>query len=250
MRTQREKIAALMREGNYFEALQQIHRLEAETIEDWTYCYLSGECYRMLHNLDYAQFYLAQANAQREGNIEILHSLGMVYEEMGWYKDAIETFKSVVELDPDMLSIYHRIGILYARNGDPVEALIWFDKGLAQIEALYRRGVGSLEEMLHERRRKAMTIFEHVFPHGQIDACSDIEFFKSLFNNDMGVCYMEIGDKHQAEAWFLKSVKSMPERVRFDDPFVYLRKMPHRERWWKESSAEDTECQAEDAKIE
>lgn len=239
-----------MREGNYFDALQQIHRLEAETIEDWTYCYLSGECYRMLHNLDYAQFYLAQANAQREENIEILYSLGMVYEEMGWYRDAIETFKTLVKLDADMLSVYHRIGILYARNSEPEEALIWFDKGMAQVEALYRRGVGSLEKMLHERRRKAMTIFEHVFPRGQIDTCSDIEFFKALFSNDMGVCYMEIGDKKQAEAWFLKSVKSMPESMQFDDPFVYLRKMPHRETWWQESDPDNVLCATGHTKIE
>ena len=239
-----------MREGNYFDALQQIHRLEVDVIEDWTYCYIVGECYRMLHNLDYAQFYLTQANAQREGNIEILYSLGLVYDEMGWYRDAIETFKAVLALDADMLALYHRIGILYARNGQAEEALEWFGKGLTQVDMLYKRGVESLEQMLQSRRRKAMTIFEHVFPKGQVDECSDIEFFKSLFNNDMGVCYMEIGDKKQAEAWFLKSVKSMPKRVQFDDPFVYLRKMPHRETWWQESDSDNVLCETGHTKIE
>jgi len=159
-----------------------------------------------MHCSSYIVLKATQANRLREGNIEILYSLGIVYEKMGWYRDAIETFMSVVEIDADILPLYHHIGILYAREGKIEEAIGWFDKGLAQIDSLYRRGIVSLKKMLHERRRKAMTIFEHVFPRDQMDTCSDIAFFQALFHNDMGVCYVERKDEKKAEALFLKAL--------------------------------------------
>ena len=235
MYTKRETIVALMKEGRYIEALQQLHQVNPKEMEEWTYCYVAGECYRMIHSLDFAHFYLFQAYSAKKDNTEIIYSLGLVYEKMGWYDEARSVYEELIMLDPDNIAVYHRLGTLCARVGNVSEAVTWFMKGLERIEALYRRNTVSLKSIKGARYRKSITQFDYLFPREPIDESSDLEFLKAVLLHDIGVCHDEMGEPEKAQKWFLKSVETIPEGVMFDDPFVYLRTMPNRRSRWDDT---------------
>ncbi len=229
MQTHTKRLIALMEKGRYSEAVQQLHMLSPKELEEWRYCYIAGECYRMMHKLEFARFYLFQAYSNKRENTEIAHSLGMVYEEMGRYDEAKVLFEETVAHEPERVPLYHRLGVCYMREGNISEAINWFIKGIEQITMLYRRNFLSLEHIMGKKYRKSSIRFEYLFSRGMIDDSLDLEFFKAVFLHDIGLCYQEMGDFKRAQEWFLRSIESIPEGVLFDDPFVYLEDMSNQD---------------------
>jgi tetratricopeptide (TPR) repeat protein len=234
MYTKRETIVALMEEEHYIEALQQLHQINPKEMEEWTYCYVAGECYRMIHNLDFAYFYLFQAYSSKRNNTEITYSLGLVCEKMGWNDEAKTLFQEVIAHNPDCIAAYHRLGVLCARVGKVSEAITWFMKGLDQIESLYRRNIVSLSTIEGTTYRKSVTQFDYLFPRDPIDESIDLEFLKAVLLHDIGICHDEMGEPKKAQEWFFKSVETIPEGAMFEDPFVYLGTKPNSHHRWNE----------------
>lgn len=56
--------------------------------------------------------------------------LGDVLQRAGRYEDALEAFRSVLELDPDSATAHYDLGVTYARMGRPEEAVDEYERAL------------------------------------------------------------------------------------------------------------------------
>jgi tetratricopeptide (TPR) repeat protein len=86
----------LASEGKFKEALAEYQRLaESDPDDPESYLHLA-EMHRQLHQLDEAEKDIVQAKQRAPGNLQVVYSEAMIYEEQGRYADAIQTLKTAV----------------------------------------------------------------------------------------------------------------------------------------------------------
>ncbi len=58
------------------------------------------------------------------------NNLGDIYEQQGWYAEAIESYKRAASLQPTAPYPYFGLGDVFFRNGQYQDAIRWYDEGL------------------------------------------------------------------------------------------------------------------------
>ncbi|MBW2028777.1 MAG: tetratricopeptide repeat protein [Deltaproteobacteria bacterium] len=63
--------------------------------------------------------------------LEMLIELGNAYFDTNQYDKAVETYRMVLDIDPNNANVWTDMGIMYRRRGEPAKALEAFDRATA-----------------------------------------------------------------------------------------------------------------------
>lgn len=70
---------------------------------------------------------------EKPNDVDLLYHLADLYDRNGQYKEAIETYKEVIELKPDMAYAYLKMATAYDRIDNPSEAVKTFRQAIKYI---------------------------------------------------------------------------------------------------------------------
>lgn len=99
-------------------------------------------------------------------NLEALNNLGVIYKDLGKYRESAEYFRKALSINPNSAKVHNNLGLIYYLRGDHGRALAEYKKALASdpdnlesytnLGVLYKK-VGDLDRAL-ENFRKALSI--------------------------------------------------------------------------------------------
>ena len=118
-----------------------------------------GKCYFEEKKYAEAEEVALKAKEVSPDNVVLNYLLGMIYEKQGKIDDAIETFESIVKVEP-IASNYTRLGYYYALKQDFKAAEKQFDKALAieplNSEILYLAGLNYFDSKKYNKAKEVL----------------------------------------------------------------------------------------------
>ena len=127
--------------------------------------------------------------------------LGMGYISNGEFGRAKENLTTALELDPDSAQAHNAFGLLFQLEGENGLAEMHFKKTVS-LEPGFAAGRNNYGAFLYARGRYAEAI-------EQLVAASENQLYQrrsQVFEN-LGVCYVHLGDIEAAEAAFIRSLQ-------------------------------------------
>jgi tetratricopeptide (TPR) repeat protein/predicted AlkP superfamily phosphohydrolase/phosphomutase len=94
------------------------------------------EAWLLLANLaiqegsEVAERYFLKAVSIDPNDTETLNGLGLLYDGMGRWEEAIEQYRRVIMVDPDYEKAYNNIGVIFQRQGRLEEAGVMFERAI------------------------------------------------------------------------------------------------------------------------
>ena len=202
----------------YSEAISLLFRLDADEMAPWINYYAIAECYRLAHDLPNAIYFMENAHTLQPDMPLIAYKLGILYALNLDDNEAISQFHMLLHQDKRYVPFYNRMGLLYARRGEVQRALLWYYRGLEELECLRREKISY--SLWQDDRLESVLGFS--FEWKEIEQEQDLAQLEQVIRNNIGVCYYEMGNYSRAKTWFKASIDSMPEGVVFPDPLVYM----------------------------
>jgi tetratricopeptide (TPR) repeat protein len=209
-----------IKEAEYKKALHLLFRLSTSEIEEWVYCYAVGQCYRYMGDLTNSIHFLEESKRLNPGCEEVAYALGETYELAFYSEDAIKAFIEVAAMNPNRISAYNRIGLLYARAEIKEHAMMWYAKAFERMGLLHVSDEWIREQRYEELVKEKMG-WRLFFPKKLIDSLN-LDIQNMIVRNNIGVCYFEDGNYEVAKKWFTQSIAATPDGVHYDDPVLYM----------------------------
>lgn len=131
----------LMKGQGFSEALNLLRQAIDHDPLNWNAWELAGQCCRFLNNIDGAIQCLTHAANLKKDEPAVLLALGIAFQLNNQWDDAIKSFCSAIEIDPDYDLAYNSLALTQKKKGELDKALHNYDAGA---KALARRIVKSM----------------------------------------------------------------------------------------------------------
>ena len=161
--TARDAAIALMRTGNYQEALEGFNALIAEEPRDWSLFYMAGQCARFSNDTQSATAYLLRAAELEHSEPQVFLALGIAQQLQGQLFESQESFRKALELDSDMDSAYNSLAITQKKMGKLDLALHNQEEGLKALSRSIAKRMRNIEE-------------KKIFPHPNVQGARWLEY--------------------------------------------------------------------------
>ena len=180
--------------------------------------------YRFLNNYSDAVQSLDKATSLKSDDARIYLALGIAHQLSGDVEFAVKALERAIELDPTFFTAYNSLGLTYKISGDYEKALDWYFRAAngivsAAMEMVHKEPDKYLrDEIVDGERTRIMDPNTFEVIRGQLR--SDPSY--AIIKNNIGVCYMELGDKDAAREQFRESILTIPEGYDYPEPYKNL----------------------------
>ena len=224
MPDQRESAIGLMDQQRFSEAIPLFSRLIESNPDDWSLYYMIGQCFRYTNNFSEATHYLGKAASRNPTEPRIFLALGIAHQLMDNYESAIEALEQAVKLDPGLFSAYNSIGLTYRKNGEIDKALEWYSRAADGM-------VSDVTEIVHKERDKCFrdevidgkntrVVLPYTLEKIREILRSDPSY--AIIKNNIGLCFIELGDIDSAREQFRESIEYIPDGFNYPEPYRNL----------------------------
>ena len=224
MRDQRDSAINLMDQHKFSDAIPLFTQLLESNRHDWSLHYMLGQCYRFTNSYPDAVQSLDKAASLKPDDARIYLALGIAHQLNGDVESAVKALERAVELEPSFFSAYNSLGLTYKISGDYQRALDWYFRAAngiisAAMELVHKEPDKHLrDKVIDGELTRAMD--PHTFEEIREHLRSDPSY--AIIKNNIGVCYMELGDKDSAREQFQESILTIPEGYDYREPYRNL----------------------------
>ena len=197
-----KKFYKLVEKGNYKKAIIRLKEAEIDFEAPWEKPYYIAECYKMMHCYEDAIEYFEYALSMRFDEARIHYGLGSTLSMALRYDEAIDAFKNVIAVNPERITAYGKIGVIYAKKGDFDNAISWLRLGIGRLERFIRSEVSKKDKW----RENA----ELWFGYNGTEDSKERSLIYAYMANYLGVCYFETHRYKEAKRWFVEAMERMP----------------------------------------
>lgn len=180
-----------------------------------------GESYKNLYragdespeNMEKSEKALANLNKALEmdpTNIQIVHSLGDMYDRLGRFEDAEKMFLRVLELDPTNMDNYYVVAGFYNRYAGEHEELA------KKAEDMYLRRI-ELDPENHQGYAYAAQYYDNFRPVPKFDEAYSMHEKILDLNPDDALTFYALGVNRFQKAYRLQNILSRQERIALAD---------------------------------
>jgi tetratricopeptide (TPR) repeat protein len=169
--TRRKLARALIHQNRAEEALEQYRKLIEIEPEEADHYLRAAQLLRQLRRLDQAEEFLLRARQRAPGNLEVLYSEAVLYEDQGRFEDAIRVLSSAVaavkatparfaDSRRTLAVLYERLGMLYRSTENFPAALSTFQEILPLGPEAEKRARSLIAETYRDSKDIARAIAE------------------------------------------------------------------------------------------
>jgi tetratricopeptide (TPR) repeat protein len=224
MPDQRDLAMNLMDQHKFSEAIPIFRHLIEANPNDWSLHYMVGQCYRYTKSYSDAVESLDKAASLKSDDARIYLALGIAHQLSGDFESAVKALEHTVELDPSFLSAYNSLGLTFKISGDFEKALEWYFRAANGIVSAAMKMVHIepdkylRDEVIDGEKTRVME--PHTFEKIRGHLCSDPSY--AIIKNNIGVCFMKLGNKDSAREQFKESILTIPEGYDYPEPYKNL----------------------------
>jgi tetratricopeptide (TPR) repeat protein len=224
MPDQRDSAIGLMDQQRFSEAIPLFLRLIESNPDDWSLNYMIGQCFRYTNNFSDAIRYLGKAASQNPAESRVFLALGIAHQLKKDYGSAIQALERAVQLDPGLFSAYNSIGLTYRMSGELTKALEWYFRAANEIVSGVTGMVHKDNEKCHGDEvsggKKTHDAFPHTFEKIREILRADPTY--AIVKNNIGLCFIELGDIDSAREQFRESIDCIPDGFNYPEPYKNL----------------------------
>jgi len=223
--SQKDVAFQLIQQQNYQEALEIILNLLQDDADDWNLNYLAGQCYKYTGDIEKAIGFLSHAADNNIDEPEIFLALGIAYQFNENYEAAIDNLTIATELDASFFSAYNSLGLTYRKMSRIQDALEWYSKALDCLLADIDNSICNPKSLCYEYvdndRKKGVFVLPYYFMKSEERLKSSPQY--AMLQNNIGVCFMELGNFKSARGAFIESINMTPDGFEFPLPIDALK---------------------------
>lgn len=139
--SERDEAIRLMESGNYAGAVSLFERLLGQSSRDWSLYYMAGQCARFAGDTKKAVYFHQRAASINPNEPQVYLALGIGLQLAGNLGEAVEAFRSALELDGDMVLAYNSLGITQKKMGELELARHNLEEGIKALGRSIARGL-------------------------------------------------------------------------------------------------------------
>jgi len=149
--------------------------------------------------------------------VDIPYKLGMLYQDLGLYKNAVEMYRQAIEIDPFYKKIYFQLGLMYTELSEEEKAFMAFnqyirlppikEKEFVDVIDIYNEAYSLDPNNIELRSAIYQTLDNYVKFINKNSANAD------SYHN-LGAIYLKIGDITRAKSTFEKVLAINPRHVK------------------------------------
>ena len=217
----REKGTTLMQNRQFNEALKIFQELVSKTPDDWSLLYMAGQCSRFTDDIPEAISFLSKAAELNSSHSEVFHALGIALQLDGKHEKAIEALNRAVEINPESATAHNSLGLTYKIMDNPKMAIQCYSKAaemhVNSIHKILMESDQCFEVKELESGEKTMLLKPYFLErvHELLKSNPTYSFIK----NNMGACFLLLGDKVSAQEAFQDSIDCIPEGMDYPPPY-------------------------------
>jgi len=227
--SQKDIAFQLIQQQNYQEALEIILSLLQDDADDWNLNYLAGQCYRFTGDIEKAIGFLSHAAQVNIDEPEIFLALGIAYQINEDYEVAIDKLTIATKLDASFFSAYNSLGLTYRKMNQPQNALDWYSKANDCLLASIENSICKPKSLCYKDvesdsdGKKGMVVLPYYFMKTKEELKSSPQY--AMLQNNIGVCFMELGNFESAREAFIESINMTPDGFEYPLPVDALREV-------------------------
>jgi tetratricopeptide (TPR) repeat protein len=224
MPDQRDSAIGLMDQQRFSEAIPLLLRLIESNPDDWSLNYMVGQCFRYTNNFFDAIRYLDKATSQNPTESRVFLALGIAHQLKKDYVSAIQALEHAVQLDPELFSAYNSIGLTYRMSGELTKALEWYSRAADGM-------VSAVTEIVHKDSDKCFRDEVIDGKNTRVALPYTLEKIREILRSDpayaivknnIGLCFIELGDIDLAREQFRESIECIPDGFNYPEPYKNL----------------------------
>jgi tetratricopeptide (TPR) repeat protein len=150
--------------------------------------------------------------------------LGAIYRTLNKPEKAIEAFQEAIKLHgslntPALTRIYLALGLTYKETGNVQKALEIYEMG---INKLFDRAIKLIADeegcfsSTNDKGERVLNVSPKAFERIRELCKMDVTF--AALRNNMGTCFVELGDYDTARQMFSESIDFTPDGLSYDHP--------------------------------
>jgi tetratricopeptide (TPR) repeat protein len=214
----------LMDQSRFSEALPIFLDLIDDNPNDEPLHYMAGQCFRFTNNPSKAVQFLSKAASIDPTEPSVFLALGIAYQLDDDFHSAIKALEHAIDLSPNLFTAYNSIGLTYRKLGMFQKAIDWYTKA----------GEGMVSEAIEEVRKHPEKCYKDEIIDGKkvrkmlpyymnkLGELLKANLLYSVMLNNIGVCFIELGDLDAAREKFNQSIEMIPEDSDYNTPFENL----------------------------
>jgi len=223
-----ERLQAFLDHADLPGALQYLVSRDVETHGRPFIHYHIGFVHRLMNNFAEAVRSYEKA-IELDPDVPSFHlGLGIAFQQQGDFESAVVALNRAIELDPLFANAWNSLGLTYKMRGDLAGALKTYRRAQEIVlEAAWdwanAEGSGPTMVRLNETGEKGLLLTHECFAAVKSRLRSDLMY--AVVVNNIGGCYLELGDAAAARSAFLESIEFIPDAEEYEPPFIGLRRL-------------------------
>jgi Flp pilus assembly protein TadD len=154
--------------------------------------------------------------------------LGIAFQQQGDFNSAIGALKRALELDPEYANAWNSLGLTYKMGDDCAGALKAYRHAQEMVVAAASKWVkaalpDATQVGFNDAGEKGLLLTPEYFSALKSRLRADL-MYATVMNN-IGGCYLELGQVSEARNAFLESIEFIPDGAEYEPPFIGLRRL-------------------------
>lgn len=222
---------SLIQNGQAQEGMNVLREEFLKNPNDWNVHYHTGMAWRMIGDLDRAILSYKKAIelcpvSEIAGHINY-YGLGIAFQLKGELDNAIINLCKAHEIDKTSVQVLNSLGLTYKKKGDIQKALEIYDLAAQTMmknifEELIQSGHDPIN-VVSEDNNKIAVMNPDAFNRVPDKLKQDNLY--CILQNNIGVCYAELGIIDEARKAFSESIQFIPDGMKYDAPFIALQQL-------------------------
>ena len=224
--SQRDVAISLMEQNLFGDALPIFLNLAKSNPDDWGLFYMAGQCCRFTEQYAEAINLLEKAADMSPNEAEVFVALGVAFQLSGDYTSSLTALERVLQIDPKNWNACNSMGLTYRKKGDTHKAIeLYIRAGDIYSEELARKNIDKYtrEEVTDEGKR--VLVVDPIAMEKVMNELLRSEPWPAYFSNNIGICYLELGDFESAKIAFEESIEFTPDGFDYPAPQHHLELM-------------------------
>jgi tetratricopeptide (TPR) repeat protein len=220
----------LIKQGDAQSGMNLLKEEFLKTPYDWKIHYHTGMAWRIIGDLDKAIFSYKRAiqlcpDNESSGHINY-YGLGIAFQLKGDFDNAIDNLRKAYQLDNTSVQALNSLGLTYKKKGDLEKAIEIYNHAC---QTMMNNIMQKLQAEGHEPTHQSpddekvaivnMEIFNHV--PGKLKE----DNLYCMLQNNIGVCYAEMGKIEEAKSAFRESIQFIPDGFDYPAPYYGLQQL-------------------------
>jgi tetratricopeptide (TPR) repeat protein len=218
-----DKVKSCINESKFLEALPILMEELNNNPDDCNVNSLIGFCYRAINDYDKSEKYYLTATKLNPNDYSSFLGLGIVYQLKEDFSKAISALNRAINIIPQKIEAVNSLGFTYKKMGDIKSALVEYNRA---IKILNDSAFNYLKEnnpkiLGTSKDGKTFEVNPTFFVEIKKLLKSNI-LYATLMNN-IGGCFVDLGQLQKAKECFLESLEFIPEGVKYEPPIIGLK---------------------------